>query len=115
MTCTTSREDDSFPTSTEGGGHLLAAPPSAPARLRFLSLGPVLGTALLAALDAHGIQGAADHVVAHARQVLHSASTDEHDGVLLEVVTHAGDVGRDFDAVRQTHARDLPQRGVGFL
>src|SRR2546425_3661431 len=115
MTGTTSREADRFPTATEGGSRLEAAPPSAQALLRFLSLGPVLGTTLLATLDAHGIQGTADHVVAHARQVLHATSADEHDGVLLEVVTHAGDVGRDFDAVRQTHARDLPQRGVGFL
>src|SRR5438093_526260 len=115
MTGTTSREADRLPTATEGGSRLEAAPPSAPALLRFLSLGPVLGTTLLATLDAHGIQGAADDVVAHSRQVLHAASADEHDGVLLEVVTHSGDVGRDFDAVRQTHARHLPQGGVRFL
>src|SRR5213594_2543985 len=115
MTCDDLPEDDRLPTGTEGRSRHEAAPPSAQAPLRFLSLGPVLGTTLLATLDAHGIQGAANHVVAHARQVLHATSADEHDGVLLEVVTHAGDVGRDFDAVRQTHARHLPQRGIWFL
>src|SRR6185295_19486349 len=105
----TSGEDDRFPTSNRGAMTPRGSPASAPAPLGFLSLGPVLGTTLLAALDTHGIQSAADHVVTHSRQVLHAASADEHDGVLLEVVTHAGDVGRHFDAVRQTPARHFPQ------
>src|SRR5207302_9650531 len=39
-------------------------------------------------------------------------ATDEHDGVLLEVVADARDVGRDFHVVGQTDTRDLPKRGV---
>jgi len=33
-----------------------------------------------------GIEGASDDVIAHTRQVLHTATTHEHDGMLLKVV-----------------------------
>src|ERR1043165_3695572 len=49
------------------------------ASLRSLGpLGAVLGTALLAVLDALGVEHAAQDVVAHARQVLDAAAAD-HD------------------------------------
>src|SRR5687768_12829502 len=54
--------------------------------LRLRALGAVLRTTLLAALDAHRVERAAHHVVTHAGQVLHTAATDEHERVLLEVV-----------------------------
>src|SRR5271167_693348 len=47
------------------------------------ALGSVLGPALLAVGHAHGIEGAADHVVADTRQILHTAAADEHNRVLL--------------------------------
>ena len=56
------------------------------------------------------IECAADDVVAHARQVLHAAAADQHDGVLLQRVALARDVRRHLDVVRQAHARDLAQR-----
>src|SRR5207302_9310168 len=34
---------------------------------------------------------------------------------LLEVVSFAGDVGRDLHTVRQPYARDLAQRGIRLL
>ena len=46
---------------------------------------------------------------------LHAAAAHEHDGVLLEVVADARDVGRDLHLVRQLHAGDLAQRRVGLL
>ena len=64
--------------------------------------GPVLRAALSTILHSDRVERAADDVVAHARQVLHAASADEHDGVLLQVVTDAGDVRDDLDAVRET-------------
>jgi hypothetical protein len=76
-------------------------------RYAFGRLAPVLRAALLAALDADGIEGAADDVIAHARQVLHAAAADEHQRVLLEVVTDTRDVGRDLDLVGQPDARHL--------
>ena len=55
-------------------------------------LGAILGTALLAVLDALGVERAADDVVANAGQVLHAAATDHDDGVFLQVVAFAGNV-----------------------
>src|SRR5206468_6309689 len=75
----------------------------------------VLAAALIALGDADGVERAADDVVTDARQILHAAAADQHDRVLLQVVADAGDVRRDFDAVRQTDARDLAQRRVRLL
>src|SRR6266511_2649026 len=47
------------------------------------------------------IEGAADDVVADARQVFDAASADQDDGVLLQVVSLAGDVARHFHSVGQ--------------
>src|SRR5256885_17270237 len=56
----------------------------------------VLRAGLLAVADAGGVERAADDLVAHPREVLDTAATDEHDRVLLEVVPLAGDVGGDL-------------------
>src|SRR5690606_18752022 len=58
-------------------------------RLLLRTLGAVLGTALLAVVDAGAVEGAADGVVAHAGQVLHAAAADQHHRVLLQVVALA--------------------------
>src|SRR5215472_3830745 len=78
-------------------------------------LGAVLRAPLVPVLDALGVEGAADDVVAHARQVLHAAAADHHHRVLLQVVTDAGDVAGHLEAVREPHARDLAQRRVRLL
>src|SRR5439155_321857 len=44
-----------------------------------------------------------------------AAATHEHDGVLLEVVADAGDVGSDFHVVRQANTSDLPKSRVRLL
>src|ERR1700693_487771 len=79
------------------------------------SLGSVLGARLLAVLHAGGVEAAADHVVAHARQVLHAAAADKHARVLLEVVAFAADVADDLVAIREAHLGDLAQRRIGLL
>src|SRR5688572_21953938 len=84
-------------------------------RLRLRALGAVLRAALLAALDADGVEGAADDVIAHARQVLDAAAADEHQRVLLEVVTDTRDVGRHLDLVGQADAGHLAKRRVRLL
>src|SRR5690606_22682243 len=91
---------------TLAAAHLLL-PSSRGTGLRLL--GPVLGAALVATLDARGVELAAHDMVAHARQVLHTATTDEHDRVLLQVVAFAGDVGGDFEAVDETDTGDLAE------
>src|SRR3954453_249391 len=80
-----------------------------------LLLGAVAAASLLTGLDALGVEGAADDLVADAGEVLHPAAADEHDRVLLEVVAHARDVSGDLDAARQAHAGDLAERGVRLL
>src|SRR3982750_3483921 len=65
------------------------------------TLGAVLGTRLLAVLDALRVEHATKHVVAHARKVAHTAATDQHDAVLLEVVALAGNVADHFTLVGQ--------------
>src|SRR4051794_18321724 len=62
-------------------------------------LGAVLRPTLPPPLDAHRVERAADHVIAHTRQILHAAPADEHDRVLLQVVADAGDISRHLDAV----------------
>src|SRR5438105_7442852 len=59
-----------------------------------IALRPIPGPRLLAVADAGGIEGAADDLVANAGEVADAAATDQHDGVLLEVVADTGDVGR---------------------
>src|SRR5688500_15114937 len=65
--------------------------------MALLLLDAVLRTGLLAVAHAGGVERPADDLVAHARQVLDAAAAHEHDGVLLQVVALAGDVGRDLD------------------
>ena len=55
-------------------------------------LRPVLGTALGAAIDTGGVEGAAEDVITHARQVANTAAANEHDRVLLQVVPFTGNV-----------------------
>src|ERR1041384_7708230 len=54
-------------------------------------------------------------MVAHARQILHTAAAHEHDRVLLEVVAFTGDVGDDFEAVREANLGDFAERRVRLL
>src|SRR6516162_2939453 len=80
-----------------------------------LLLRAVAAAGLLAVADALGVQGAADDLVAHAGQVAHPAAADEHDGVLLEVVAHAGDVGGDLDLAGEPDPGHLAERRVRLL
>ena len=78
-------------------------------------LGTVLGTGLHTAVDALGIQSAADDVVTDAGQVLDTTAADQNHGVLLQVVADAGDVSGNFHTVGQANTGDLTQCGVGLL
>src|SRR5438105_12024674 len=78
----------------------------------FRALRAVLRTALAAVFDALGIERAADDVVPHTWKVLYPAATDQDDRMLLKIVALPGNVARDLEPVRQTHARHLAQRGI---
>src|ERR1700726_284672 len=77
--------------------------------------GAVFGTALAPFLDADRIERAANHVVAHAGEVLDPAATDQHDRMFLQVVSDARDVRVDLVAVGEPHARDLAKRRIRLL
>lgn len=81
----------------------------------FGDLGAVLGAGFFAAVDAEAVEGAADDMVAHAGEVSDSSAADEDDGVLLEVVAFAADVGGDFLAVGEADSADLSEGRVGLL
>src|SRR5690606_349166 len=87
--------------------------PSAASAL--LLLGAVATACLLAVLHTLGVERAADDLVAHTRQVLHTTATHQHHGVLLQVVALARDVGGDLDLGGQLHACDLAKRRVRLL
>src|SRR6266853_2985743 len=83
--------------------------------LCFRPLGPVLRTALLAAGDADGVQRAPDYVIANTGEILHPAAASQHDGVLLQIVAHAGNVGRNLNPIGQSDAGNFAQGGVRLL
>src|SRR5207245_9807457 len=83
--------------------------------LRFRPLGPVSRPALFAVGHAGGIQSAADDVVTHAGEILHTAPADQHDGVLLQVVPDPGNISGYFDSVGEPHAGHFPQRRIRLL
>ena len=78
-------------------------------------LGPVLRTALPSILDAGGVQRPPNNVVLHTREVLHTPTPNEHNRVLLKIVTLSRDVGRHLIPIGQANARDLPKRRVRLL
>src|ERR1700733_4241207 len=80
-----------------------------------LLLRAVTAAGLLAVADALGVQGAADDLVAHTREVAHPATAHQHDGVLLKVVAHARDVRGDLDLAREPDPGHLAQRRVRLL
>src|SRR3990167_3193226 len=83
--------------------------------LRLGPLGPVFGPALLAVRYARRVERPANNMVADTGQVLYASASDQYNRVFLKVVAHAGDVGSHLNAVRQPHARHLPQRRIGLL
>src|SRR5213076_1579456 len=109
MTCWTSR--DPWTESGSSG----RTPPGARRGILLPGLDAVLRAGLLAVGDAGGVERAANDLVADARQVLHAATAHQHDRVLLEVVSLAGDVGGDLHPVGQADAGDLPERRVRLL
>src|SRR5215469_16095004 len=75
----------------------------------FRTLGAVERTALLAVLDALGVEHAANDVIAHAGKVLDAAAADQDDAVLLKIVALARNISERLIAIRQTHLGDLAQ------
>ena len=86
-----------------------------PEELLFLGfglLGAVLGTGLHSAADALCVKGASDDVVTHTGKILNTAASDQHNGVLLQVVAYAGNISGNFDPVGKTNSGKLSQSRI---
>src|SRR5262245_59992721 len=70
---------------------------------------------LLAVAHALRVQRTTNDLVPHAGEILHPAAADEHDRVLLQVVSDAGDVRGGLDLAGQPDAGDLAQGRVRLL
>ena len=79
------------------------------------TLGAVLRTALLAVGNALRVQNTANDVVADTWQILNTAATDQNNGVLLEIVPFARNIGRNFVLVREPYASHFPHSRVRLL
>src|SRR5579863_10310816 len=110
ITCCTSRE------RCTGSGSITRIWAAARRGIRSSALlHAVLRARLLAVGHAGGVERPADDLVAHTRKVLDATAADEHHGVLLQVVSLAGDVRGDLDRAGDANARDLAQRRVRLL
>src|SRR5690606_27481653 len=74
-----------------------------------------LRTALLAVFHALRIEYAADDVIANARKVLHAATTDHNDRVLLKVMPLARNIPDDLELVGQADLGNLTESRVRLL
>ncbi len=75
----------------------------------------VLRTPLLASSHTHRVQRPTNDVIAHAREILHAATADQHNRVLLQVVSDSGDIRRDLNPICQPHTRYLAESRVRLL
>src|SRR5690606_27573745 len=75
----------------------------------------VLRTALLAILNTLRIENAAQYVVTNTRKISYLTATDQHNGVLLQVVAFTRNVGDDFTTVGQANLSHLTKCRVRLL
>lgn len=72
------------------------------------SLGAVFAPRLRSVGDTRCLLGSANDVISDTWQVFDTTTSHEHNRVLLQVVSHAWDVGRDLESVCETHTSHLP-------
>src|ERR1022692_3442306 len=100
-------------TGSVTSGRLVAGPLRGMSAL--LLLRAVTAASLLAVADALSVQRTADDLVADAGEIPDAPAPDQHDGVLLQVVADAGDVGRHLDVAGEPDPGDLTERRVRLL
>ncbi len=77
--------------------------------------GTILGTALFAICNSQGVKSASNDMVSDTGKVLYTATANEHNGVLLQIVPDPRDIGGNFYTVCQTDAGDFAQGRIRFL
>ena len=75
----------------------------------------VFTAALFTVFHTGGIEASANDMVTNTRQIFNPSATDQHDGVLLQVMTFTRDVGDHLDLVCQADLGYFTQGGVWFL
>jgi len=78
-------------------------------------LGSVFGAATTTFCNSITVQRTTDDVIAHARQILYAPTTNEYDGVLLQIMPFTWDVSSHFHPVTQPNAGDLAHCRVRLL
>ena len=78
-------------------------------------LGAIEGTGLGPSFHTSGVQSSTKDVVTHTGKVRHTTAANQHEAVLLEVVTFARDVGIDLFRVGKAYPGDLLIAELGFL
>jgi len=84
-------------------------------KLFLRTLRSILRTRLHPVIDSKGIKGTTNDVVTDTWQILHSTTTNQHDGVFLKIVTLTSNVGDDLVAIGQAHFSDLTESLVWLL
>ncbi len=79
------------------------------------ALGSVFGTSATTTVDSKAVETATNNMITDTREILHTASTHKHNGVLLKVVTLATDIGDHFLAVGEANLGNLAKRRVWLL
>src|SRR5690554_4631747 len=79
------------------------------------SLRTILGSALLTVFHARCIQCTSNDVVTNTWKILHPATSDQYDRVLLQIVAFSWNVGIHFFSIRQPYPCYLPHRRVRLL
>src|ERR1700720_2559695 len=86
--------------------------PTILAALRFWALRSVLRPALLPVGHTSGIERAADNVITNTGEILHAASPNQHDRVLLQVVPDYGYRSANSVPVGEPHPSHFAQRRI---
>jgi len=71
---------------------------------------PVFGATATPTINPEAVQRSTNDVISNTRQILYSTPTNQHDRVLLKIMTFAGDVGNYLVPVCQAHFGDFSQR-----
>mmetsp|Transcript_11404 Transcript_11404/g.23113 ORF Transcript_11404/g.23113 Transcript_11404/m.23113 type:complete len:126 (-) Transcript_11404:2617-2994(-) len=75
----------------------------------------ILGPSTLAVLDTMQIQDTSYKMVSDTREILDSSTTDEHDRVLLNIMSLTGNVTDDCAAGRELDTCNFSHCGIRFL
>src|SRR5262249_30816454 len=81
----------------------------------FRAFRSIFGTTSPASIYSQRVQRSAHDVITHARQTFPASASHEHDGVLLQIMPLARNIGNHFLAIRQSHLCHFAQRRVRLL